>query len=113
MSALDGEQGLELAQNSQPGLILLDLMLPGIDGVEVCRRLSSNDATRSIPVIVLTARNELPVKLSSFMAGAKRFLTKPFESDTLLNEISRTFRQAHISSEHHGLNGHPGLDPRD
>jgi two-component system phosphate regulon response regulator PhoB len=111
LSAPDGEQGLELAENAQPGLILLDLMLPGMDGLEVCRQLSSSDVTRSIPVIILTARQELPVKLSSFMAGAKRFLTKPFETDVLLSEISRTFRQASLGDSRHfdGAN----LDPRD
>jgi DNA-binding response OmpR family regulator len=109
--AVDGEQGLEMAESMPPGLILLDLMLPGIDGVEVCRRLSGNDATRGIPVIVLTCRNELPVKLTSFMAGAKRFLTKPCEPDVLLNEINRTFRQASYGDSH-SVTG-PPLDPRD
>ena len=110
MAVPDGESGLELAENTRPGLILLDLMLPGIDGVEVCRRLSASDVTRGIPIIILTARHELPVKLSSFMAGAKRFLTKPFETDVLLNEIHRTIRQASLGDT--GYQNHT-MDPRD
>lgn len=95
-AAYDGESGIEMAKAEQPDLIVLDLMLPNIDGLEVCRRLAGDDNTRSIPVIVLTAKKELSTKLSSFVAGARRFLTKPFEDEELINEIGRTLRQKNM-----------------
>lgn len=96
-SAYDGEEGLRMAELNQPDVIILDLMLPKINGLEVCRILNSNEKTRSIPIIILTAKRELSTKLSSFVAGAKRFLTKPFEGQDLINEIQRTIRQREIS----------------
>ena len=58
LSAADGEKGLEEALRRRPDLILLDLMLPGLDGLEVCRRLRADEATRAIPIIMLTAKGE-------------------------------------------------------
>jgi DNA-binding response OmpR family regulator len=95
--AYDGEEGLRLAELNQPDVIILDLMLPKINGLEVCRILNTNEKTRSIPIIILTAKRELSTKLSSFVAGAKRFLTKPFEGQDLINEIQRTIRQRELS----------------
>ncbi|MFA6449622.1 MAG: response regulator [bacterium] len=95
--AYDGEEGLQKAESEQPDVIILDLMLPKINGLEVCRILNSNEKTRAIPVIILTAKRELSTKLSSFVAGAKRFITKPFESQDLVNEIRRTIRQKEIA----------------
>jgi DNA-binding response OmpR family regulator len=95
--AYDGEEGLRMAELNQPDVIILDLMLPKINGLEVCRILNANEKTRGIPVIILTAKRELSTKLSSFVAGAKRFLTKPFEGQDLINEIQRTIRQREIS----------------
>jgi len=97
ISSLDGEDGLLKAEQESPDVIILDLMLPHINGLDVCRQLNSNEKTRSIPVIILTAKRELSTKLSSFVAGAKRFLTKPFEAQDLINEIRRAIRQKEIA----------------
>ncbi len=97
LSSLDGEDGLSKAKQESPDIIILDLMLPRINGLDVCRMLSSDEKTRTIPVIILTAKSELSTKLSSFVAGAKRFLTKPFEAQDLVNEIRRTIRQKEIA----------------
>lgn len=109
LPALDGEQGIEKARAETPDVILLDLMLPTIDGIEVCRRLMADEKTRSIPVIVLTAKQELSTKLSSFVAGAKRFLTKPFDENELISEIQRTIRQKELQHQ----NIESPVDPRD
>jgi DNA-binding response OmpR family regulator len=109
LSAADGEEGLDKARAERPDLILLDLMIPRVDGIEVCRRLSADDDTRSIPVVIVTAKHELSTKLSSFVAGARRFITKPFESQDLINEIERTLR----SRVQPDLSGPTHLDPRD
>jgi putative two-component system response regulator len=77
--ALDGETGLEDIEEEAPDLILLDIMMPGIDGYEVCRRLQSNPATRNIPIIFLTAMDEIGSKTQGFRLGAVDYITKPFE----------------------------------
>jgi len=77
--AIDGETALELCDNFLPDLILLDIMMPGIDGYEVCRRLKANPATADIPVIFLTAMDQVSNKTLGFQLGAVDYITKPFE----------------------------------
>ena len=98
-SADNGKDGFEKALEFKPDLILLDIMLPEVDGIEVCRSLSSHEDTRHIPVIMLTLKRELSVKLSSYIAGAKRYITKPFGVEDLLNEVRNTLRQPGIPPE--------------
>ncbi len=77
--ASDGEKGLELARSEyQPDLILLDVMMPGIDGYEVCRRLKSDQWTKNIPVIFLTARGEMNDEAIGFEVGAVDYISKPY-----------------------------------
>ncbi|OQY54152.1 MAG: hypothetical protein B6245_21680 [Desulfobacteraceae bacterium 4572_88] len=78
-AALDGETATEYAQKYFPDLVLLDVMMPEMDGYEVCRRLQSDPATRDIPVIFLSARGEVSDKTSGFEAGAVDYITKPFD----------------------------------
>ena len=77
--AMDGETALETARDIKPDLILLDIMMPGMDGYEVCRRLKEDPATRGIPVIFLTALTEVEDKAKGFEAGAADYITKPFD----------------------------------
>jgi two-component system, sensor histidine kinase and response regulator len=77
--AVDGESALEYVTAEQPALILLDIMMPGMDGYEVCHRLKTNAATKDIPIIFLTAMNEIENKTAGFEAGAVDYITKPFE----------------------------------
>lgn len=95
--APDGEDGLKVAEAAHPDLILLDVMLPKISGVDVCRKLSQNQRTSDIPVIMLTVKKDLSIKLSSYIAGARRYLTKPFDASDLLGEIHQTLRQRDLS----------------
>ena len=76
--AEDGESGLERADYAQPDLILLDIMMPGMDGYETCRRLKEMESTRDIPVIFMTVLAETEHKLKGFEAGAVDYVTKPF-----------------------------------
>ena len=82
-----GEAALARATSALPDLILLDVMMPGIDGYETCRRLKANEATRSIPVIFLTALKETFEKVRAFELGAVDYVTKPFESEELLARV--------------------------
>ena len=77
--ALDGSSALKFAQEHRPDLILLDVLMPGMDGYEVCRRLKADPQTRSIPVIFLTALDQAASKAAGFEAGAVDYVTKPFE----------------------------------
>lgn len=77
--ALNGENGLEDIREEVPDLILLDIMMPGIDGYEVCRRLLENPLTRDVPVIFLTANDDLQSKTRGFRLGAVDYITKPFD----------------------------------
>ena len=85
--AENGLQALELLRAEQPDIILLDVMMPGLDGFETCRRLKANAATRDIPVIFLTARAEETDLLAGFEAGAVDYLTKPFNHPELLKRV--------------------------
>ena len=85
LSAPDGETALALAAKDQPDLILLDVMMPGVDGYETCRRLKAAEATRAIPVIFLTAVTE--EKARAFKLGAVDYVTKPFHTEELLARV--------------------------
>jgi len=86
--AQDGEEGLERAKLVQPDLILLDVMMPGIDGFETCRRLKRVDSTRDIPVIFMTALADTTDKVKAFAAGAVDYVSKPFQVEELLARIT-------------------------
>lgn len=87
--ATSGVQGLELAvQKPKPDLILLDIMMPGINGYEVCRRLKENDQTRNIPVIFLSALDKESDELQGLDAGAVDFITKPFNLEVVRARIN-------------------------
>ena len=85
--AEDGESGIEAVQHSQPELILLDVMMPGIDGFEVCRRLKSDGATREIPVIFLTALSETVNKVLGFEVGGVDYITQPIENEEVVARV--------------------------
>jgi DNA-binding response OmpR family regulator len=87
--AMDGQAALEAVETMNPDLILLDIMLPKIDGFEVCRQVKVNERTQHIPVILLTGKKDKEAFAMGEEAGADRFLTKPFKSATLIETIHR------------------------
>ena len=93
--AMDGEEALEAAKEQQPTLILLDVMMPGIDGLEVCKRLKANESTEAIPVIFLTAATEVTDLVSAFAAGGVDYIKKPFIREELLARV-RTHINLHV-----------------
>ena len=80
----DGQEGLRKAQAHIPDVVLLDLMLPGLGGLEVCRELRSSDRTREIPIIIITAHADVPMAVMALRAGAVDFIEKPFRDEVLL-----------------------------
>lgn len=90
----NGEVGLQLAKTESPSLILLDLMLPGIDGLEICRRLKNDSKTGNIPVIMLTAKSEESDVITGLEVGADDYLPKPFSPKVLIARIRSVLRRS-------------------
>ncbi|MGB8690117.1 MAG: hybrid sensor histidine kinase/response regulator [Microcoleus sp.] len=85
--ALDGESAIEQTEYIHPDLILLDIMMPGIDGFETCRRLKADPPTRDIPIIFMSALSDTIDKVKGFQAGAVDYITKPFQHEEVLSRI--------------------------
>lgn len=92
-SASDGPQGLAAAQRVDPDIVVLDLMLPGMDGLEVCRRLRTNPTTQDVPVLMLTAKDEVRDRVVGLETGADDYLVKPFDFVELLARIRAILRR--------------------
>ncbi|NUQ66114.1 MAG: response regulator transcription factor [Pirellulales bacterium] len=89
-----GEEALRLARSSPPDLVLLDLMLPGMDGLEVCRKLKSDSRTQHIPILMLTAKGEETDIVTGLELGADDYMTKPFSPRVLTARIRTVLRRA-------------------
>lgn len=87
--AMDGQAALEAVETMNPDLILLDIMLPKIDGLEVCRQVKANEATRHIPVVMLTAKKYPADRVMGEQAGADAYRTKPYKSEMVIETIQR------------------------
>lgn len=99
-TATDGEAALSRVNQQPPQIILLDLMLPKLNGVGVCQRLKKNKETRNIPVIIMTAKSNDEAKKGAVMAGADSYLLKPFDPAELMKQVKKFFP------------ANPPLDPR-
>jgi PleD family two-component response regulator len=85
--AISGEIALETAQVDLPDLILLDIVMPGMDGYEVCLKLKAQDKTRDVPIIFISALNEIEDKVRAFSVGGVDYITKPFRSEEVLARV--------------------------
>jgi two-component system phosphate regulon response regulator PhoB len=94
ISATDGKEGLQRAQLTQPDLIVLDLMLPVMDGLEVCRQLRSDSRTKDVRILMLTARSEDVDEIVGFNMGADDYVTKPFKVKPLVHRVKALLRRA-------------------
>ena len=95
LTAGGGERGLELAYTHRPHLVLLDVMMPGMDGYQVCRELQFG-YTKDIPVVFLTAKTELANMMEANRSGASAYVTKPFRTERLLQTVSDVLRDASV-----------------
>jgi two-component system, OmpR family, alkaline phosphatase synthesis response regulator PhoP len=95
LTASRGDLGLDLARKEKPSLIILDLMLPGIDGIEICKILKQNYKTASIPMIMLTAKGQEADKVVGLELGADDYITKPFSPRELVARIKAVLRRSH------------------
>ena len=108
--AVDGNGAIESSQGEVPNLIILDVMLPDIDGFRVCEKLKQDPLTRNIPVVFLTVRDQLKHKIRGYIVGGNRYIVKPFDKEELLKTIKIVFRQKELGDV--GGEEYP-MDPRD
>lgn len=97
IQASNGEEALELAEKEEPQVILLDIMMSGIDGIETCKRLKAEETTRSIPVIMATALWDTYAE--AIEAGAEDFVTKPFNLAELSHRVKSILRVSYLTNE--------------
>src|SRR5262245_51082989 len=114
-SSRDGDHGLRRARRDSPDLVLLDLMLPGIDGVEICRQLKRDPITRGIPVMILTAKSEESDIVLGLGVGADDYITKPFSPRQLVARVQAVLRRGPLKEDspqgQRGVRGPLGGDP--
>ena len=108
IEACDGAEAVRMAQDEAPDLIVLDVMMPVYDGVEVCNRLRASFTTRHIPVIMVTARAHRDDKLSGLAKGANDYVTKPFEMNELMQRVRNTLEWSSQQRSASPLTGLPG-----
>jgi CheY-like chemotaxis protein len=113
----DGQETLTKVTEFQPDLILLDIMMPKLSGYEVCQRLKQNPATRAIPILMVTALNEIGDIEKAVKAGADDFLTKPVNRLELTTRVRSLLRVRHLTNERDRLLAYleevEGVTPRD
>jgi two-component system phosphate regulon response regulator PhoB len=107
--AHDGQEGLRKAQTLLPDAVLLDLMLPVRNGLEVCRELRSGDRTRTLPIIMLTAKAEETDQVVGFSLGADDYVTKPFSVKVLMERIKALLRRREADGEKSDVINHMGV----
>jgi diguanylate cyclase (GGDEF)-like protein len=106
--AHDGLAALQLVRSYQPDLMILDVMMPELDGIEVLRRVRADPVTTALPVIVLTAKGQTPDKVIGLQAGADDYVVKPFDTLELVVRVQNTLRRNRESREVSPLSGLPG-----
>src|SRR3712207_935534 len=99
LEADSGPAALDALTASNPDLILLDVMMPGMDGFEVCRRLKQDEQTRLIPVVFVTALDDRRARLKGIEAGGDDFLTKPFDQLELSARVKSLIRQKRLNED--------------
>jgi signal transduction histidine kinase len=97
LMATDGESAIEQAEYANPDLIILDVMMPGIDGFETCRRLKANTRTENIPVIFMTALSDATDKVKGLEIGAVDYITKPFQQEEVIARLKLHLKLSHLT----------------
>lgn len=97
--ALDGESAIHRTKVTKPDLIILDVMMPGIDGFETCKRLKQNLSTQDIPIIFMTALSDTVDKVQGFKLGAVDYITKPIHQEEVLSRIQTHIKLYHLQNK--------------
>jgi two-component system, OmpR family, phosphate regulon response regulator PhoB len=107
--AHDGQEGLRKAQTMLPDVVLLDIMLPGMNGLDVCRELRAGEKTRDIPIIMITAKSEETDQVVGYSMGADDYVAKPFSNKILLHKVKALLRRVEESGEPGDVSEHQGV----
>ena len=99
LKAYDGERAMQIVRSKAPDLLILDLMLPGIQGLEVCKRLRQDPSTALIPIIMLTAKGDDIDKILGLEVGADDYITKPFSVKELMARVKAVLRRADVRKQ--------------
>ncbi|MCF8129170.1 MAG: response regulator [Deltaproteobacteria bacterium] len=102
--ALSGRMALEAARKELPDLILLDILMPGMDGYEVCETLKADQALKDVPVIFISALNEVGDKMKGFSAGGVDYISKPFRTEEVLARVKTHLTLRHLQKDVEGKN---------
>jgi PleD family two-component response regulator len=106
--ACDGTAALEILQNAQPDLVLLDVMMPGLDGYSILAKIRDNHLSHNLPVIMLTAKGDIPDKVRGLQEGANDYLIKPFIPDELMLRVRNMLQLSRTQRDANPLTGLPG-----
>jgi two-component system phosphate regulon response regulator PhoB len=109
IAAHDGLEGLRKAQTLLPDVVLLDLMLPGLGGQEICRELRAGDRTRDLPIIMITAKSEESDQVAGYAVGADDYVTKPFNNKVLLAKVKALLRRVEGQADPGDVVEHMGV----
>ena len=101
--AMDGRTGLELIRETQPHAVVMDIMMPEMNGIDVLRALKQSEDTSDIPVILLTVKSDINSKISGFVAGASRYMTKPFDIDDLVSNVRNAIQQKSMKQQQYSI----------
>jgi two-component system, OmpR family, phosphate regulon response regulator PhoB len=107
--AHDGQEGLRKAQTMLPDVVLLDIMLPGMNGLDVCRELRAGEKTREIPIIMITAKSEETDQVVGYSLGADDYVAKPFSNKILLHKVKALLRRVEGPGEPGDVSEHQGV----
>ena len=99
ITAADGHEGMKKVRAEHPDLIVLDLILPGLNGYQICRILKGDDTTRRIPIIMLTARSQEKDVKEGMNSGADAYLTKPYETDEFVAKVKSLLEKTDLQHE--------------
>ncbi len=109
IGAADGSSGMEIARDHRPDVIVLDLMMPGVDGLEVCRRLRAEPKTAAVPIIMLTAKSSEADRVVGLELGADDYVTKPFSPREMVARVKAVLRRASRGQETSQVHRHGEL----
>ena len=110
ISATDGQEGLRLVQTSSPDLVILDLMLPVVDGLHVCRQIRSDPKTQNTRVLMLTAKTEEVDEIVGFSMGADDYVSKPFRLKPLIHRVKALLRRSTSEDRSSDIVNHHGIE---
>jgi len=109
--ATSGQEALKILENARPDLILLDIMMPGIDGYEVCRRLKNNEMTKGIPIVFLSAKNDWDSVVKGMKVGALDYLIKPFTPEMVIQRIKNILSHSNTSLDKSAVRKNEAISP--